>query len=391
MRPISELLALFAQLYPNAKSPRFFFAPARVNLIGEHIDYLGGDVLPAALSMGTLVLAAENGENLIRLAAEDLPGISITCPLDKLDFFRGKGWGSYQLGVAALLRDAGESIRGKDMLFCGDIPFGAGLSSSASIEVAAGVALTEKVGSPELAVLCQRVENEFVGLNCGIMDQYASACGKRHHAMLLNCATLACTHVPLALGDYRLVITNSNKKRGLADSKYNERRAESEEALRILQTVYPDRAYLCAISPEELEDAKHLFADAPTLYKRARHAASEQARVHRAAECLKDGNLSEFGALLHASNGSLRDDYEVTGEHLDALYDAICTVDGVLGSRMTGAGFGGCNISLVHKDSVDAFQEEVRAKYFAKTGITPSFYLSDIGDGAREVTKEELL
>jgi len=391
MRPLSELLALFDERYHNPNPPRFFFAPARVNLIGEHIDYLGGDVLPAALSMGTLVLAAENGENLIRLAAEDLPGISIACPLDKLDFFRGKGWGSYQLGVAALLRDAGEEIKGKDMLFYGDIPFGAGLSSSASIEVATGVALTEKVGSPELAVLCQRVENEFVGLNCGVMDQYASACGKRNHAMLLNCATLACTHVPLDLGDYRLVIVNSNKKRGLADSKYNERRAESEEALKRLQTVYPDCEYLCAVSPEQLESAKHLFTDAPILFRRARHAASEQARVHRAAECLKEGNLSEFGGLLHQSNISLRDDCEVTGAHLDALYDAICSVDGVLGSRMTGAGFGGCNISLVHKDAIDSFQAEVSVKYSKKVGITPSFYLSDIGDGAREVSKEELL
>ncbi len=391
MKPISELLALFDALYHNPNPPRFFFAPARVNLIGEHIDYLGGDVLPAALSMGTLVLAAENEENLLRLAAEDLPGIAITCPLDKLDFFRGKGWGAYQLGAAALLRDAGEAIRGKDLLFCGDIPFGAGLSSSASIEVATGVALTEKAGSPELAVLCQRVENEFVGLNCGIMDQYASACGKKNHAMLLNCATLACTHVPLDFCDYRLVITNSNKKRGLADSKYNERRAESEEALKILKTLYPDRDYLCAITPEELEDAKHLFSDAPILYKRARHATHEQARVHRAAECLKDGNLSEFGALLHASNASLRDDYEVTGEHLDALYNAICSTDGVLGSRMTGAGFGGCNVSLVHRDAIEAFQTEVARKYKEKTGLSPSFYLSDIGDGARELKKEELV
>lgn len=390
MKPVSKLLSLFEETFHNPNPPRFFFAPARVNLIGEHIDYLGGDVLPAALSMGTLVLAAENGSNLLRLCAEDLPGVFVSCPLDKLNFFRGKGWGAYQLGVAALLQESGETLKGKDLLFCGDIPFGAGLSSSASIEVACGVALTERKGTPDLAVLCQRVENEFVGLNCGIMDQYASACGKKNHAMLLNCSTLSCSYAPLTLRDVRLVITNSNQKRGLADSKYNERRAESEEALRRLQTVYPDRAHLCAISEDELWDAKHLFADAHTLFLRAKHAVSEQARVHRAVARLKENDLVGFGALLHESNRSLREDYEVTGTHLDALYDAICKADGVLGSRMTGAGFGGCNISLVKEAAVSAFKEEVSARYREKVGITPSFYLTDIGDGARELTKEEL-
>lgn len=390
MRPISELLSVFESCFHNPNPTRFFFAPARVNLIGEHIDYHGGDVMPAALDMGTLIIAAKNGTNTLRLCAEDLPGISIACPLDKLNLFRGKGWGSYQLGVAALLQESGATLCGWDMLFCGDIPFGAGLSSSASIEVATGVALTEAKGTPELAVLCQRVENEFVGLNCGIMDQYASACGKKDHAMLLNCGTLDCTYVPLSLGDTCLVITNTNKKRGLADSKYNERRAESEEALARLQTVYANRKFLCEITEEELNDAKHLFADAPILFDRALHVVTEQARVHLAAEKMAQGDLVGFGELLHGSNISLRDKYEVTGDHLDALYDAICTVDGVLGTRMTGAGFGGCNVSLVKKAAVDSFKEEVTARYQKATGLVPSFYLSGVGEGAREVSKEEL-
>jgi len=391
MRPISELLQVFESCFHNPNPPRFFFAPARVNLIGEHIDYHGGDVMPAALDMGTLVIAAENGTDLLRLCAEDLPGISVSCPLDKLNFFRGKGWGSYQLGVAAFLSERGDRLTGMDLLFCGDIPFGAGLSSSASIEVATAVTLTGRKGSPELAVLCRRVENEFVGLNCGIMDQYASACGKKDHAMLLNCDTLACSYVPLDLKDACLVITNTNKKRGLADSKYNERRTESEEALARLRTVYPNLKYLCAITEDELSDAKGLFADAPILYDRAYHVVTEQARVHKAAECMARGDLSAFGELLHASNLSLRDKYEVTGEHLDALYNAICTVDGVYGTRMTGAGFGGCNVSLVKKSAVEAFKEEVSARYKTATGLIPSFYLSGIGEGARELKKEELV
>ena len=242
-----------------------------------------------------------------------------------------------------------------------------------------------------MAVLCQRVENEFVGLNCGIMDQYASACGKKDHAMLLNCDTLACSYVPLDLKDACLVITNTNKKRGLADSKYNIRRGESEEALERLKAVYPGRTHLCQFTEGELIDCVGLFADAPILFDRALHVVTEQARVHKAAECMAAGDLIGFGQLLHASNLSLRDKYEVTGEHLDALYDAICAVDGVYGTRMTGAGFGGCNVSLVKKDAVDSFKERVSACYEAKTGIVPSFYLSSIGEGAREVTKEELL
>ena len=391
MKPISELLSVFEACFHNPNPPKFFFAPARVNLIGEHIDYHGGDVMPAALDMGTLIIAAENGTDTLRLCAEDLPGISVACPLDKLNFFRGKGWGSYQLGVAAFLSERGETLRGMDMLFCGDIPFGAGLSSSASIEVATAVALTGQKGSPSLAVLCQRVENEFVGLNCGIMDQYASACGKKDHAMLLNCDTLSCSYVPLDLKDACLVITNTNKKRGLADSKYNERRGESEEALARLKAVYPGRTYLCQFTEEELKESIGLFADAPILFDRALHVVTEQARVHKAAECMKNGDLVGFGELLHASNLSLRDKYEVTGEHLDALYDAICAVEGVYGTRMTGAGFGGCNVSLVKKDAVETFKTEVSARYEKQTGIVPSFYLSGIGEGARELSKEELV
>lgn len=377
-------------------SARVFFAPARVNLIGEHIDYSGGDVLPAALTMGTWVRLTPNHTNVLRVTAEDLPGVTVACPIDRLDLFRGKGWGAYQLGVAALLRDFGLALSGCDLHFWGNIPFGAGLSSSASIEVATAFALasvfgTEPIDLPALAVLSQRVENEFVGVSCGIMDQYASACGKRDHAMLLSCDTLACRYVPLDFTGYRLILTNTNKKRSLADSKYNERRAESEAAFARLRTVYPDKHNLCEITPDELSAAAHLFQNAPIPFARAEHAVSEQARVHAAAEALSSGRLARFGRLLHESNTSLRERYEVTGKHLDALYDAICKAPGVLGSRMTGAGFGGCNVSLVAADAAEEFCTVVSRRYEKKTGLVPSFYFSEIGAGAHEVTEEELV
>jgi len=394
MTTLERLIEKFSSLYPG-KTPKFFYAPARVNLIGEHVDYSGGCVLPAALTQFTLVLAAPNDDGVLRVAADDVDGAMVCAPLNKLKLFRGKGWGSYQVGVAHELMADGFPVRGCDMLFYGTVPFGSGLSSSASIEVAAAVALcgmVPEVQAPsmkDIAIIGQRTENTFVGLNCGIMDQFASACGREGHAILLNCDTLDHTYVPLELGDCSLVIINTNKPRGLADSKYNERRAESERALELLRREIPDLNCLCAISPEEFMAHEHLFCDDPIPFIRARHAVEESARTFESVEVLKAGNLKRFGELMNASHVSLRDLYEVTGEHLDALFDAAQAHPATVGGRMTGAGFGGCTVNIVKTDGVEDFIDFVGKTYTERTGIAPSFYISRAGRGAGELSHEE--
>lgn len=391
---LAQLIEQFHALYPG-KEPRFFYAPARVNLIGEHIDYSGGQVLPAALTQFTLVLAAANDDRVIRVAAEDLPGAQVCAPLTRLKLFRGKGWGAYQLGAADALLRAGYPVAGCDMLYYGTVPFGSGLSSSASIEVAAAVALCalspglDAPSMPELAVLAQQAENEFVGLNCGIMDQFASACGREGHAMLLDCATLAHTYVPLELGSCTLVIINTNKPRGLADSKYNERREESERALVLLRGQNPSLSSLCALKPAELHAQQALFDGDPVAYARARHAVEENARTLASAEALQAGDLRRFGQLMNASHESLRDLYQVTGEHLDALYDAARSHPATIGARMTGAGFGGCTVNLVETAGLSGFVRHVERDYMARCGIQPCFYFSRAGRGAGELSPAE--
>lgn len=385
----------FAQVFGEGPAPRFFCAPARVNLIGEHIDYNGGDVFPAALDLVTVVAARPREDGLVRLAADDLPGIFVACPLSKLHFFKGTAWGSYQLGVASELQKAGYPLCGCDLYFWSDIPFGSGLSSSASIQVATAVALVTlgaesahtapNLDLTSLAVLCQRSENQFVGVNCGIMDQFASAHGKRGHAILLNCKTLDYELVPLAMEGYALVIGNTCKKRGLGDSKYNERRAECDEAMRLLKDAYPERTLLCELSLREFEAAAHLIKDA-VLYRRALHVVSENERVRASVAALRAGDLKAFGALMNQSHDSLRDLYEVTGFELDSMVDEARKIDGVLGARMTGAGFGGCTVSLVPCGKAELFMEQVGERYYEKTGILPAFYVTLPDDGARELT-----
>ncbi len=394
MSTLNRLIEKFKSLYPG-KEPRFFYAPARVNLIGEHIDYSGGYVFPAALTQFTLVLGAPNDEGIIRVAADDVDGALVCAPIDRLNLFRGKGWGSYQVGVAAELMKDGFPVKGCDLLYYGTVPFGSGLSSSASIEVATAVAMcgladTDKIPTmPELAVIGQRTENEFVGLNCGIMDQFASACGKEGHAMLLNCDTLEHTYAPLELGDCSLVIINSNKPRGLADSKYNERRGETERALELLRKELPELSNLCAITPEEFYKHEHLFKDDPIAFDRAKHSVEENARTLKSVEVLKAGDLEAFGKLMNASHESLRDLYEVTGEHLDALYDAAQAHPATVGGRMTGAGFGGCTVNIVKTEGVEDFIDFVGKTYTARCGLVPSFYISRAGRGAGELSREE--
>ncbi|HHV96549.1 MAG TPA: galactokinase [Clostridiaceae bacterium] len=394
-------------VYYNEKL-RVFAAPGRVNLIGEHTDYNGGYVFPAALKMNTVVVARARKDRIIRLAATDLEE-RVTASLDNLEEYKNLKWGNYQLGVADQLQKHGYKIPGCDMLFHSTIPFGAGLSSSASIEVATALTLATLglelfndscedtcIGANEntsvnrgidliqLALISQKAENQYVGVNCGIMDQFASAMGKADHAILLNARDLSYKLVPLKLEDCKIVITNTNKKRGLADSKYNERRKECEEGLKYLNEAFPNARYLCDIDYEEYKKKEYLIKD-EVIRKRVEHVLSENNRVLKSVEVLEKGNLDEFGKLMCESHASLRDLYEVTGIELDTLVNEALKIKGVLGSRMTGAGFGGCTVSIVKENAIDEFIEVVGRNYYDKIGLKASFYISEIGDGAAEL------
>ena len=382
-----ELVQKFAEAYgPTTAAVHTFFSPGRVNLIGEHIDYNGGYVFPAALTLGIHAAVRVRTDKVIRVRSVNAEGeVSFTIDKD-LKYLAADGWANYPKGVIAALAAAGHKLVGADVLYWGNLPDGAGLSSSAAIEVLTGywaltLSKTQTVDRVALAQLCQNVENQFVGVNCGIMDQFAVAVGKRDHAILLDCATLKYELVPSAMPGYNLIILNTNKRRELADSKYNERRAECDKVLELLHKAYPTTpmANLCAATLGQLEAT---ITD-PTLFKRAKHVVSENHRVVKAVEVLKAGNLIGFGQLLNASHQSLRDDYEVTGDHLDAIVAAAQAQPGCLGARMTGAGFGGCGLAVVSVTETDAFIANVGKAYTAKTGLLAGFYISQVGDGAR--------
>ena len=426
-----KLRTAFNRTFQDNGEPRFFYAPGRVNLIGEHIDYNGGYVFPCALTLGTYAAIAPRKDNTMRLVSANIePPVSLSN--DDLSFDPAHGWANNPKAVTKLLMDMGHKLRGYDLYVWGNLPHNAGLSSSASINVLVATALNTIFGlglTPvEIALLCQRAENEYLGVNCGIMDQFASAMGRKNHAILLDCNTLEYKHVPLELGDYRLVLANTNKPRALVDSKYNERRAECEYALKLLQK-YCDIKNLCDLSidtkfyencnlafgAEAVKMGWRVYTEAqlppesrttPTTtqeeiaYKRAYHAVTENDRVKSATEALSRGDLRSFAAAMNGSHFSLRDFYEVTGHELDSLVYAAhdfaaveeLDEDGIplpptimLGSRMTGAGFGGCTVSIVHKDSVDDFIREVGEGYTRLTGLTADFYVAETDDGAREV------
>jgi galactokinase len=389
MTDINRLKERFRELF-GGEQTRIFYSPGRVNLLGEHTDYNGGYVLPVALNVGTTVCIGTREDNRICLSATDLDEV-VCADIDNLTSYRRIKWGNYQLGVAYELLKAGYKVGGCNMLFDDTVPHGAGLSSSAAIECATGIALI-KVFNPdrdldrvELALLAQRAENQFVGVNCGIMDQFASVMGKRDNAIFLNCKTLEYQYVPLNLGDYVLVITNTNKKRSLADSKYNERRSECERGLEMLKKELPDITCLGDITVDMYEAVKGVIDDT-IIEKRVRHVIYEDDRVLKAIEVLNKNNLEEFGKLMIASHESLRDLYEVTGKELDTLFEEALKVDGVLGTRMTGAGFGGCTVSIVHKSAVEDFRRLVGKNYTEKTGLVPDFYVMETDDGSREIS-----
>lgn len=391
---IRQVIEFFLKRYGGTEEGiRVFASPGRVNLIGEHTDYNGGFVFPAAISMRSLIVLRPREDDVIRLSATDLD-VVVTADLHNLDQYRDLKWGNYQLGVAYELQQDGYELQGCDLLYDDTVPLGGGLSSSAAIQVATALALStmadEKAGVSRkadmayLAKLSQRSEHNYVGVKCGIMDQFASAMGQANKAIFLNCKTLEYELVPVNLDGYKIVLMNTNKKRSLADSKYNERRGECEAGLAMLQKKLPEASCLGDISLEQFQACKDVIAD-PVVQKRVEHVISEDDRVLRSVDALKNNDLSAFGKLLVASHQSLRDLYEVTGIELDTLAEEAMKAEGCVGARMTGAGFGGCAVAIVREDAVDAFTRQVGKAYTEKIGYAPSFYISDIGDGGREI------
>ncbi len=357
-------------------------AAGRINLIGEHVDYCGGKVMPASLNLKCRVLGRPNGTNVINVYADDLDETARLF-IPEIESYRGLRWGKYQAGVADALIKAGYPLVGCDLLYSCSVPFGSGLSSSAAIEVATAVALNEIAGNSydlkEMALLSQKAENEYCGVNCGIMDQFASAMGRKDRAILLDCKTLAYEYIPFELGDYELIVANCNKPHALVTSKYNERRGEVEEALAALKGVYPEISCLAELTPDMFEGAKHVLQG--KILDRATHVVYECARVERAAAALKAGDIQTLAALINASHDSLAKLYEVTGREPDALAYAARETEGCIASRMIGAGFGGCTISLVQRERAEAFKEVVGKKYHDAVGYEASFYDTSVEDG----------
>ncbi len=384
---INTLKESFGKLYGNGAHPiHVYFAPGRVNLIGEHTDYNSGYVLPCALTFGTYLLIRRRDDDTVELASENFE-YRATIPWEKITEKHGSEWVNYPVGVINQLIEKGLKPMGMEMLFYGNIPNGAGLSSSASVEVVAAEAVNDLAGlgleKVEVVKLSQKAENDFVGVNCGIMDQFAVGLGKAGHAIFLDCGTLDYELVPLQLGEYKIVVANTNKKRGLADSKYNERVEECTSAVNYLKKVKPLES-LSDISFAEFSELKSMIPD-ETVRRRAAHVISENRRVFDAVKALKNNDLEWFGRLMNESHYSLRDDYEVTGRELDVLSELARAREGVLGSRMTGAGFGGCTVSLVHSQYIERFMETVGKDYKETTGLTAAFYVSDTGDGVHRI------
>lgn len=356
-------------------------AAGRINIMGEHVDYCGGKVMPASISLKNTVYARPNGTDKINISWTNLPD-SVTLETDRLADYKGLKYVSYQAGAAFVWQRAGHKIEGCDLLYDCSIPFGGGLSASAAIEVSTIAALATVAGEEfdklDVALKSREAECEYVGVNCGIMDQYASACGKKDSAMLLDCNTLECEYLPLKLGGYSLVITNSEKAHSLVKSKYNERRAEADAALKILRRKL-DLKCLADLSISNFKSYATMLPK--TLKKRVEHVVNECERVRLASLALKVGNMEMLGRLLNLSHASLRDNYEVTGKEPDALVEAAQSQSCCLGSRLIGGGFGGCTLSLVKSGSVDEFKEFVGSSYYRATGCKASFYDTEIADG----------
>ena len=385
-----QLVKKFQELFGEGGDIRFYFSPGRVNLIGEHTDYNGGHVFPCALTIGTYGVARKRADRKIRLYSENFSKMGvIETSLDDLVYRDSAGWTNYPKGIVWTFQEKGYPVeKGFDMLMYGNIPNGSGLSSSASVELLMGIILKDLFGYEDLtminlALIGQYGENNFNGMNCGIMDQFAIAMGKKDHAIFLDTQNLQYEYASIRMDGYKIVIAASNKKRRLTDSKYNERRAECEEALKDIQSVRKIQA-LGELTEEEFEQVKDAVKD-PVCRKRAKHAVYENQRTIQAVKALKNNDLETFGKLMNESHVSLRDDYEVTGKELDTLVEAAWKQDGVIGSRMTGAGFGGCTVSIVKEEAVDAFIKNVGEIYEKEIGYEADFYVVEIGDGTRRI------
>ncbi len=382
-----ELKQAFQQAYEK-EAQAVYFAPGRVNLIGEHTDYNGGFVFPCALSFGTYLLIAENDIQQMRFRSLNMPEI-ISVGLDALtEPLPNKSWANYPLGVLAQFIKRGSTFsQGYDMLIWGNVPTGAGLSSSASLEVVTAYALNELLGTnydrTQVALIGQAAEHEFAGVNCGIMDQFASAYGKQNHAIFLNCDSLEFELVPVDLAGIKVVVTNTHSPHKLDSGAFNARVAQCKLAVEQISAVQPIK-YLAELTEEAFKQVEHAITDA-VAHKRARHVVAEVQRTTDAVAALKQGDIEEFGRLMCQSHVSLRDDYEVTGLHLDTLAEEAWKIEGVLGSRMTGGGFGGCTVSLVKEEAIPTFVEKVGKAYTEKTGLVADFYIAEIGDGARRM------
>lgn len=381
-----KLIATFKEKFGDGGDIRSYFAPGRVNLIGEHTDYNGGHVFPCALTIGTYFIARQREDRVLRFYSTNFESLGIIeSSLDNLVWSKEADWTNYPMGVMWAFGEKGYKItNGFDILLCGNIPNGSGLSSSASVEVGTGVLLRDMYGFDvsmiDIALIGQYSENNFNKVNCGIMDQFAIAMGKKDHAIFLDTADLSYEYAPIVLKDAKIVIACSNKKRGLGDSKYNERRAECEEALAELQTVV-DIKSLGELDEAQFEQYRSAIKS-EVRQRRAKHAVYENQRTIKAVAALKAGDIEELGKLMIASHDSLRDDYEVTGKELDTLVASALKQDGVIGSRMTGAGFGGCTVSIVKNDNIDAFIENVGKEYKDTIGYAADFYVVEVGDGA---------
>ena len=389
MKILDEMQEVFREKFAAAQT-HAYFSPGRVNLIGEHTDYNGGHVFPCAISLGTYALVAPRTDGISRLYSMNLPEQGVVqFPMHGAVKSDAYGWANYPIGVVRVMEDAWHrAAHGFDIVLYGTLPNGAGLSSSASIEVLMAVILNDElnlgIDMVELVKFSQKAENEFVGMNCGFMDQFAVGMGKKDCAILLDCNTLSYRYSKLALDGCSIVITNTNKTHSLVTSAYNERRAQCESALKALQKVKPIKA-LGELTNAEFDAIASAIPD-PVERRRARHAVYENNRTLEAVKALEANDVKRFGALMNASHVSLRDDYEVTGPELDTLAELAWQQNGVLGSRMTGGGFAGCTVSIVRDAAIPAFEKNVGDAYTAKIGYAPSFYVANIADGARRLS-----
>ncbi|MDO5026513.1 MAG: galactokinase [Tissierellia bacterium] len=384
---LNKLREEFFQYFGEGSEPRTFFSPSRINIIGEHIDYNGGMVFPCAIEIGTYGLARKNDKNSLRLKSINFDKTG-EVDLADLTYDEDKDWLNYAAGMSKFIDQAGYKIGGLDILIYGNIPNGSGLSSSASLELLLGQIINaiynqDKISRLDLVKFGQKTENDFFGLKTGIMDQFVIGFGKKDQAIYLNTNSLEYDYVPFKLKDHKIVIMNTNKRRELKDSKYNQRRAECDEALVILKNYRPDIEYLCDLGQEDLHLLENIQDQ--TIRNRARHAIEENIRVKEATQALGDNDIVKLGNLLKASDDSLRDLYEVTGPHLDSMTKHANALDYCLGARMTGAGFAGCAIAIVENDKIEEFKQYVGENYKKDTGLEAEFIMTSIGQGTREI------